>query len=192
MHAAPRHKWNVTLRRMTRIADRTRFRNGTRRAHFIHVKKNAAQFPHDFPPAGGLATPIHFHSPPKKNIMKTPVKSVLAIFCAAALCCTASARPAAARAAAREAVAHTAQPEMNQAIAQLEEAKHAGHPVAHLEKAKHDLEDARHNKHGERVEALKHVHAAIEAAHHDKHKAMEEHINAAIHDIREGKHAARN
>jgi DNA-binding IclR family transcriptional regulator len=114
--------------------------------------------------------------------MKTSLKSFLLTLSAIALCSTAEARPVLAR---------TAQPEMNQAILQLEEAKHARHPIEHLEKAKRDLEDAKHNKHGERVEALKQVHEAIEAARHDKHKAMEMHIDAAIREIREGKRAAR-
>ena len=80
---------------------------------------------------------------------------------------------------------------MNGAIVQLEEAKHARHPVEHLERAKADLHDAKHNKHGERVEAIHHVNAAIEAARKHEHKAMEAHIDAAIRDVREGEHAAR-
>ena len=88
------------------------------------------------------------------------------------------------------AVAHAAQPEMNGAIEQLEHARKARHPIEHLEKAKHELEEAKHNKHGERVEALKQVHEAIEAARHHNHKAMHAHIDAAIREIREGKHAA--
>ena len=52
-------------------------------------------------------------------------------------------------------------------------------------------QDARHNKHGERVEAIRHVNEAIEAARHHNHKAMEGHIDAAIRDVRQGKHAAR-
>ncbi|MEO6741020.1 MAG: hypothetical protein ABIP20_12260, partial [Chthoniobacteraceae bacterium] len=96
-------------------------------------------------------------------------------------CGTAGARP----------LEHAGQPEMNGAIVQLEEAKHARHPVEHLEKAKHDLEAAKHNKHGERVEAIHHVEEAIAAAHKHSHKAMEAHIDAAIRDVREGKHAAR-
>ena len=123
--------------------------------------------------------------------MKTNIPALLIALCTATFCSTASARPGIARAAARAEVGRAAQPEMNGAIAQLEEAKHAAHPIEHLEKAKHDLQDASHNKHGERIEALKQVHEAIEAARQDKHKAMETHIDAAIRDIREGKHAAR-
>jgi hypothetical protein len=107
--------------------------------------------------------------------MKTTIKSLLASFGLAALCGTAVAK----------------QPEMNGAIVQLEEARHAKHPIEHLERAKHELEEAKHNKHGERIEALKQVHEAIEAARHHNHKAMEAHITAAIREVREGKHAAR-
>ena len=89
------------------------------------------------------------------------------------------------------AFARSKQPEMNHAIVQLEEAKHARHPVEHLEKAKHELEHASHNKHGERVEALHQVTEAIHAAERHNHKAMEEHIEAAIHEVREGERAAR-
>ena len=108
-------------------------------------------------------------------IMKTSIKSLLVTLCTVALCGTASA----------------SQPEMNGAIVQLEEAKHAKHPIEHLEKAKHELEEAKHNKHGERVEAIKQVDAAIAAAHKHEHKVMEKHIDAAIHEVREGKQAAR-
>lgn len=118
--------------------------------------------------------------------MKTSITSLLIAVSTIALCGTASARPFVARAA-----AHTAQPEMSEAIVQLEEAKHAKHPILHLEKAKHDLEDAKHNKHGERVEAIHQVNEAIAAAHKHEHKVMEKHIDAAIRDVREGKHAAR-
>ena len=107
--------------------------------------------------------------------MKTNLKSLLASLSILALCGSAVAK----------------QPEMNEALVQLEEARHAKHPVEHLERAKHDLEDAKHNKHGERVEAIKQVNEAIAAAHKHNHKAMEAHIAAAIHEVREGKHAAR-
>ena len=116
--------------------------------------------------------------------MKTKTKSLLVALCTAALCAT----PAFAR---TLKPMHTAQPEMNQALVQLEEARHGKHPIVHLEKAKNDLQDAKHNKHGERVEAIKQVNEAIAAAHKHNHKAMEVHIAAAIRAIREGKHAAR-
>lgn len=112
--------------------------------------------------------------------MKSAIKSHLVAFSSLVLCCTVSARGE-----------HPVQPEMNLAIVQLEEAKHARHPVEHLERAKHDLEEAKHNKHGERVEAIHHVNEAIEAARHRNQKAMEGHIDAAIRDVREGEHAAR-
>jgi hypothetical protein len=113
--------------------------------------------------------------------MKTHFKSLLITLSALALCGTAGARPP----------GHAAQPEMNQAIVQLEEARHARHPIEHLERAKNDLQDASHNKNGERVEAIRHVNEAIEAARHHDHRAMEGRIDAAIRDVREGKHAAR-
>ena len=84
-----------------------------------------------------------------------------------------------------------AQPEMNDAIEQLEKAKHAEHPMEHLEKAKLHLEEAEHNKRGERVEAIHQVNEAIEAHRKGEHKLMEEHIDFAIKEIREGKHEAR-
>jgi hypothetical protein len=115
--------------------------------------------------------------PNPNPIMKTHIKSLLVALSAFALCGTATAR--------------AAQPEMNGAIVQLEEAKHARHPIEHLERAKHELEEARHNKGGERVEAIRQVNEAIEAARHDNHRAMHEHIDAAIHEVREGKHDAR-
>jgi DNA integrity scanning protein DisA with diadenylate cyclase activity len=108
-------------------------------------------------------------------IFKTTLKSLLAAACTLALCGTVRA----------------AQPEMNAALANLEEAKHSHHPIEHLERAKHELEDAKHNKHGERVAAIRQVHEAIEAARHHHHRAMHEHIERAIHDIREGEHLAR-
>lgn len=124
--------------------------------------------------------------------MKTSAKSVLLTLTTVALCSTADARTAIVRRApVRPALVQPAQPEMNQAIIQLEEAKHSRQPIEHLERAKNDLQDAKHNKAGERVEAIKHVNEAIEAARKHNHKAMEVHIDAAIRDIRQGKHAAR-
>lgn len=113
--------------------------------------------------------------------MKTKIQSLLAALCILALGGIASARPP----------QLTAQPEMNQAIVQLEEARRARHPIEHLERAKNDLQDARRNKGGERVEAIRHVNEAIEAARHHNVRAMEGHIDAAIRDVREGKHDAR-
>ena len=80
---------------------------------------------------------------------------------------------------------------MNLATVQLEEAKGARHPIVHLEKAKDDLQDARHNKAGERVEAMRHVNEAIEAARRNNIRAMIKHIDAALCDIRQVKRAAR-
>ena len=84
-----------------------------------------------------------------------------------------------------------AQPQMNEAIEQLEAARKAKHPVEHLEKALHHLEAAKKDKGGERVEAIHQTMQAISAAKKDEHRLMEEHITKAIHDIREGKAIAR-
>lgn len=83
-----------------------------------------------------------------------------------------------------------AQPEMNDAIEQLEKAKHSDHPIEHLEKAKWHLEEAARNKHGERLEAIHQVHEALEAARKGDRHRMEEHVERAIHEVREGKHEA--
>ena len=109
--------------------------------------------------------------------MKTKLKSLIVALSALALC-------------GAPAFAAGKQPEMNAAIEQLEHARKAHHPIEQLEQAKHELEEARHNKGGERVEAIKQVNEAIEAAHHHNHKAMHEHIEAAIREVRESKHAA--
>jgi hypothetical protein len=79
-------------------------------------------------------------------------------------------------------------PNMEEALEQLEKARKSEHPVEHLEIAKRHLEDAVHNKHGERAEALHQVFEAINAARKDEHHNMEEHIGFAIMEIREGKH----
>ncbi len=82
------------------------------------------------------------------------------------------------------------QPLMNKAIEQLEMAKKGEHRE-HLEKAKHALEEAAHDKGGERKEAIHHIDEALEALKKDEHKRMEEHIEQAIHEVREGKREAR-
>lgn len=82
------------------------------------------------------------------------------------------------------------QPLMNKAIDQLELARKHDH-IEHLEKAKHALEEAAHDKGGERKEAIHHINEAIAAAHKDEHKRMQEQIDLAIASVREGKHDAR-
>ncbi len=106
--------------------------------------------------------------------MKTPIKSILAAICTFALCGTVRAF----------------QPEMNEALHNLEEAKHGKNPIEHLEKAKHHLEEAAHNKHGERLEAIRQINEAIAAHRRKEHKLMHEHIERAIRDVREGEHDA--
>src|SRR5476651_68952 len=82
------------------------------------------------------------------------------------------------------------QPQMNKAIEELREAR-KGRPIEHLEIAKRHLEEAAHNKGGERVEAIHQINEAITAARKDEHKRMEEHIDRAIEACREGKEDAR-
>jgi hypothetical protein len=82
------------------------------------------------------------------------------------------------------------QPLMNRAIEQLEMARKGEH-IEHLEKAKHALEEAAHDKGGERAEAIHHIDEAIAAAKHDEHKRMEGHIDEAIAAVRAGKRDAR-
>ena len=84
-----------------------------------------------------------------------------------------------------------AQPQMNEAIEQLEKAKHSEHPMEHLEKAKHHLEEASHNKGGERVEAIHQINEAMQMDRKHEHRRMEEHIDRAIKEIREGKEEGR-
>lgn len=111
---------------------------------------------------------------PKNDTMKTRIRSIFAAICTLALCGTVRA----------------IQPEMNEALHNLEEAKHGKNPIEHLEKAKRHLEEAAHNKHGERVEAIKQINEAIAAHQHKEHKAMHEHIERAIREVREGEREA--
>lgn len=106
--------------------------------------------------------------------MKTTIRLFLVAICGLALCGTIRAN----------------QPEMNEALRNLELAKHGKTPIEHLEKAKHHLEEAAHNKHGERVEAIKQINEAIAAHHKKEHKVMHEHIERAIRDVREGEREA--
>lgn len=78
------------------------------------------------------------------------------------------------------------QPKMDEAIDQLQMAKR-GESVMHLEKAKLMLEDAAHNKGGERKEAIEHINQALVFARKGEPRKMEEHIDRAIADAREGK-----
>ena len=82
---------------------------------------------------------------------------------------------------------HAIHPQMNEAIEQLEKARHSEHPIEHLEKAKVHLEEARRAKGGERADAIKQINIAIEDARKHEHGRMEEHITHAIKEIREAK-----
>ena len=77
--------------------------------------------------------------------------------------------------------------EFEDAVAKLEHAKHAAKPIEDLEKARGHLEEAHRNHHGEREEAVHQIGEAIEAARHDEHRKMDEHIDRAIHEIHEAK-----
>lgn len=85
------------------------------------------------------------------------------------------------------------QPRMNEAIAELEMAKtaHKGNHIDHLENAKRMLEAAAPNKGGERMEAMQNIDRAIAAARQHEGKRMEELIDRAITDVRQGKFEGR-
>jgi hypothetical protein len=58
--------------------------------------------------------------------------------------------------------------------------------IGELEAAKHRLEDAIHSHHGERHEAIRQIDLALGAARGHEFHHVNEHIEAAIHDVREG------
>jgi biopolymer transport protein ExbB/TolQ len=58
--------------------------------------------------------------------------------------------------------------------------------IENLEAAKHRLEDAIHSHHGERHEAIAQIDRALDAARHHEFHRVNEHIEAAIHDVQEG------
>jgi hypothetical protein len=58
--------------------------------------------------------------------------------------------------------------------------------IENLVAAKHRLEDAIHGHHGERREAISQIDQALDAARHHEFRRVNEHIEAAIHDVREG------
>jgi hypothetical protein len=81
------------------------------------------------------------------------------------------------------------QPRMNEALAELDLARtaHKGNHIEHLENAKRMLEAAAPNKGGERVQAIQDIDRAIEAARNHEGKRMEELIDRATADVRQGK-----
>jgi hypothetical protein len=85
------------------------------------------------------------------------------------------------------------QPRMNEAIAELEMARtaHKGNHIDHLENARRMLVAAAPNKGGERMEAIQNIDRAIEAARKHEGQRMEELINRAMTDVRQGKFEAR-
>jgi len=58
--------------------------------------------------------------------------------------------------------------------------------IGELEAAKHNLEDAIHSHHGERHEAIHQIDKALEAARGHEFRRVNEHIEAAILDVRAG------
>jgi hypothetical protein len=82
--------------------------------------------------------------------------------------------------------------EFEEALDHLEHAKWSErdwrpeHAIDELEIAKHRLEDAIHSHHGERHEAIHQIDKALEAARGHEYRRVNEHIEAAIHDVREG------
>jgi hypothetical protein len=58
--------------------------------------------------------------------------------------------------------------------------------IEQLEIAKRRLEDAIHSHHGERHEAIRQIDKALEAARGHEFRRVNEHIEAAILDVREG------
>jgi hypothetical protein len=118
--------------------------------------------------------------PIERNIMKTP--QFRAIVCALSLAAV-SLGPG----------LMADQPRMNEAIAELQMAKTAqkGNHIDHLENAKRMLEAAAPNKGGERVQAMQNIDQAIAAARNHEGKRMEDLIDRAIADVREGKFEGR-
>jgi len=82
--------------------------------------------------------------------------------------------------------------EFEEALDHLEHAKwsekdwHPEHAIAELEAAKGRLEDAIHSHHGERHEAIHQIDKALEAARGREFRRVNEHIEAAIQDVRAG------
>jgi len=84
--------------------------------------------------------------------------------------------------------------EFEEALDHLEHAKWSErdwrpeHAIGELEIAKHRLEDAIHSHHGERHEAIHQIDKALEAARGHEFRRVNEHIEAAIADVRAGLH----
>jgi hypothetical protein len=78
------------------------------------------------------------------------------------------------------------QPHMRNAIGHLEAAKTAKEPLVSLKAARKELVLARHNKKGERIDALGHVDQAIAFATTGDRKAMLERITKAIGTVKSG------
>lgn len=83
------------------------------------------------------------------------------------------------------------QPRMQDAISLLKAAKDSDNPVPLLHKARASLQSAKHNKGGNRVEALKAVNEAIVLAQSGDKKKMATKINVAIAETHGGMARAR-
>lgn len=78
------------------------------------------------------------------------------------------------------------QPRMQDAVSLLKAAKTAENPLPLLHKARAQLQSARHNKGGDRVEAIKAVNEAIVFAQSGDKKKMSTKINVAIAETHGG------
>ncbi len=85
-----------------------------------------------------------------------------------------------------QAVDPKGQPHMRNAIGHLEAAKTAKEPLVSLKAARKELVNARHNKKGERIDALGYVDQAIAFATTGDRKAMLEKITKAIGSVKSG------
>ena len=82
-------------------------------------------------------------------------------------------------------------PHMSAALELLQAAKKSDKPMPMLQAARKHLENAKKNKEGERVEALRDVKEAMAQAQVGDLKKMEQKINSAIANIHQGKDKAK-
>lgn len=108
--------------------------------------------------------------------MKTITSRILLLTCACAL----------AAAPLGFAAAEERQPHMEAALQALQEAKKSSTPAASLQAAKAELQKAKHNKAGNRTEAVEKVDEALTEAQSGSHEKMIQKIDAAIADIHNG------
>lgn len=78
------------------------------------------------------------------------------------------------------------QPHLRNAIGHLEAAKTAKEPLVSLKAARKELVNAKHNKKGERIDAIRHVDEAVAYATTGDRKTMLEKITKAIGNAKSG------